>query len=100
MMLMDAPSREIQIARAQPATGRLLATPDRGSFFHLPDRSRGGTRFTDTSETSKKITVTTVTVSIVALGIVRPATFVSSAACATASIPRYETMANVIPCTN
>src|SRR3989304_1233077 len=39
-------------------------------------------------------------VSIVALGMVRPAILVSPAACATASIPRYDTMARVIPWTN
>ena len=88
IMLIELPSKAIHTAIRLPVPGRLLATPAMGSFTQVVERTLGGTMLTATVEMARYKTTTVPSVRMVALGMVLPAIFVSSAAWANASIPR------------
>src|SRR5467141_914109 len=53
IILIALPNNAIHPTMSTPAPGRLLATPDRGSFFHVLDRMVGGTTLTATKEIAR-----------------------------------------------
>src|SRR5436853_6316987 len=97
MMLMALPNSAIQAVMRTPVPGRLLATPERGSFFHVLDRMVGGTTLTATREIARYSAITITRDNIVAQGIAFPAIFVSSAAWPSAAMPSEDTMSSAAP---
>src|SRR5690348_4926246 len=53
IMLMALPNNAIQPVMSTPVPGRLLATPESGSFFQVLDRMVGGTTLTATKEIAR-----------------------------------------------
>src|SRR5256712_13673327 len=53
IILMALPNSAIHAAIRIPVPGRLLATPERGSFFHVLDRMVGGTTLPATQEIAR-----------------------------------------------
>src|SRR5437879_12009515 len=76
IMLMALPNSAIHPVMSAPVPGRLLATPERGSFFHVLDRIVGGTTLTATREIARYSAITITRVNMVARGMVFHAMFV------------------------
>src|SRR5713101_2880777 len=53
IMLMALPNRAIHPTMSTLVPGRLLATPESGSFFHVLERIVGGTTLTATNEIAR-----------------------------------------------
>src|SRR3989442_13887088 len=69
IMLMALPNSAIHPVMSTPVPGRLLATHERGSLFHVIERLFGGTTLPPTREIYRTSALTIMRVSIYARGI-------------------------------